>query len=252
MRIRTLVLPVVVLGLVTTAAEAASHREAPIVDYDIKPENSDVYVFDMDFFDRQNQVVGTGRAQMGGRISVRTRPDLGPRRLVLDDIAAFDIEIRVADASLPVGFPTDFAFKFDLLNAGVDLDLINGFFSNREVLPIDLTGLPQTPIFQLLADLNSGDNSFDSFPFGQSSGDDASVILALFSGSVNVGLALLPDGFAGPPGLVGIGQLSPDDRIDFAREALALAPVPLPPAGGLLLLAAAPFAYAWRRRRRAA
>ena len=250
MRLRTTLLPFVVFAAISTAAEAASHREAPIIDYDVFADDNDGFV--VNFVDVDNLDIGTGQARLGGRITVRTRPDLGPRSLVLDDIDAFDLELTIRNAALPEGFPTDFSFTFDILKAGAGLDLFGSLRSNREVLEIDTTGLSQTPIFQLQAPSGPESNSFEGFPLGRAPGPDASVVLALFSGSVNVGLALLPDGFAGPPGLVGIGQLSPDDRIVFAREDLVVAPVPLPMAGGMLLLAGAPLAYAWRRRRLAA
>ena len=48
----------------------------------------------------------------------------------------------------------------------------------------------------------------------------------MFSGSVNLGIAALTDGFAGPPSLVAAGQITPDDQFTFASADVAAVPLP--------------------------
>lgn len=163
------------------------------------------------------------------------------------------------------GFDLDFTYEIDLgdgpeavtipINGGTATAVLNNQATRASIDDISIlaTGLPLgTPLFDITVDKFFDENGLPTefgFPDGRRLGDDATdvLLLQLFRGSVNLGVAALTDGFAGPPSFVGVGQLSADDGFVLATAAAA-APVPLP--AGVLLLGTAVAALSLFARRR--
>lgn len=160
------------------------------------------------------------------------------------DIVDFDLTFVVPtdgeDGEATVRLTPDTG-SFDVINRGL--------FTDGERLFVDASGLPagatilQWTIDEFEPDLDVG------FPDGRRFGDDTGdlLIAAIFSGSVNLGVALLPDGLQGAPGLVGVGELTPGDTFTLGRFDVAEVPLPL---GAPLLLTG--LSALWLLRRRAA
>lgn len=163
------------------------------------------------------------------------------------------------------GFDLDLIYELDLTDGPETVTIpINGdtaslVLNNQatrassEDISVVATGLPLgTPLFDITVDKfvdKDGLSTEFGFPNGRRFGDDATdlLILQLFKGSVNLGVAAFTDGFAGPPSFVGVGQLSADDTFVLATSA-GLSPVPLP--AGILLLGTAIGALSLFGRRR--
>lgn len=155
----------------------------------------------------------------------------------------------ILDFDLILGFPTDgedgsASVRLTPQTGAISI-IDRTFFTDGQTLFVDGTGFaPGTPLLDLTVD------SFDQqigFPDGRRLGDDVTdiVLAQLFAGSVNLGVAALPDGFAGAPAIVGVQQLTPGNTFTIGRLA-AVADVPAPATAPLLL---GGLGILWTRRR---
>lgn len=157
----------------------------------------------------------------------------------------------ILDFDLTIDVPTDATNGSAMVSLTPDtgaIEIVNpGWITDGQTLIIDSAGVvPGTPIVQFTVD------RFDdqiAFPNGRRIGEDANDILLaqLFTGSVNFGVAALPDGFFGDPALVGATQLTPDDEFVFG-EAANVSAIPLPATAPMLIGALGAFWVVRRRR----
>lgn len=181
---------------------------------------------------KERQARANGFVRLGARQVVDT---FHPEETLTPGGRAAIFSADVLDFNLALSFPTD----GDTGSATVQLTpetgfvevLERGWFTDGDSTFIDASGLPPgTPIMQFAVD-KFGPGV--GFPDGRRLGDDTEdlLLLQLFKGSVNLGVVALPEGFAGPPGVLGSGQLSAGDVFAFG----AVLPVPLPPSALLLV-----------------
>ena len=158
----------------------------------------------------------------------------GTAPITFDDILDFDLIISL---------PTDRDGTLATVPVTPDLgglDLIAGSLSTDGTnLILDASGVsPGFPLLQITRDRFPKQLLLPpspGFPNGQRYGDDVGdqLLLQLVAGSVNAVAAALPDGFAGPPGAVAFGGITPDSTLLLGTASV----VPLP--AGLVLMASA-------------
>lgn len=185
--------------------------------------------------ERERQAAAIGSITLGERSVEDT---FFPEETLTPGGRAGVFSADILDFDLTLTFPTDGedgSASVRLTPETGSIDVINtGWFTDGPNLFIDSTGLaPNTPIVQFTVD------KFDQeigFPDGRRVGDDSTdiVLMQLLSGSVNLVVAALPDGFGGDPAIVGVQQLTPDNQFTFGTLDAAAA-VPLPPTAPLLL-----------------
>jgi hypothetical protein len=191
---------------------------------------------------------------LGGKITLDDAEfsDFGPGGTLFKPLTDFDFEltfdIDLGNVLAPVRIPITPNTASVVLNGQTTR-------ADENAITIDAFQAPGfTPLFEIQVDKfvdKNGQPTDFGFPNGQRLGDDVNdlLLIQLFKGSINLGVAAFTDGISAPPGLIEVKQLTSGDNFTLATASNDVSVVPLPPTLPLSTLALGLMAWTSRRRR---